>query len=113
MSAWPEAVWIVRKLERNFNFENTVNQFIDSVNDVYAGLRQDYNLEGFQSQIDNIERDLKVYIRLQKNENNLPDLPEYDDNNPFVEGAICLLVDEFDEENHQNNEEEEQEGNGG
>ena len=43
MSAWPEAVWIVKKIQQNFNFEDILNEYkadVDSARQEIAELGQ-------------------------------------------------------------------------
>lgn len=54
MSAWSEAVWIVKRLEQNFNFENQIDQYVGILNQA----RTDIN--NLKNSLDNINEAITI-----------------------------------------------------
>lgn len=89
MSAWPQAVWIVRRLQKKIDFPQLLNSYTgllnnlnDSVNGLYAGL------ENAEQAIDNLQVSV-VTISDTKTNNT----PTNNSSGNFTTGTIWLIED--------------------
>lgn len=91
MSVWPEAAWIVKKLQKNFDFGeqinyytrnlNTLNDRVNGLNTTVANLSQ--NLQQTKEQIDLSAS----VIRAVKDNNGLPSSTV-----GYTEGTLWLVL---------------------
>ena len=93
MSAWPEAVWIVRKLQANFDFEQQIANYVQDLNAINGRINNLNNkIQTDELQIANTIADLNtrvVTIRDTKTNN----LPSDTDSSTYGKGAIWLIID--------------------
>ena len=91
MSVWPEAVWIVKKLQKNFDFSeqieyytrnlNTLNGRVNDLNTTVAELNT--TLEQKQAQIDLTAS----VIRATKKNNGMPNTSD-----SYTKGTLWLVL---------------------
>lgn len=99
MSAWSQAVWIVKKLQKNFDFSkqinsytfglNTLNATVNTLNDRVA--TDEANINNFNNQITQVKNQILnravTLVATKKSSGNEPDTTKsYDD------GAIWLVI---------------------
>lgn len=83
MSAWSEAVWIVKRLEKNFNFGVQISQYVGALNQVNT------EINNLKTILDDIN-DTTVTIAAKKKINE----EEPDTNIPAIEGAVWFVLSE-------------------
>ena len=91
MSAWPQAVWIVKKLQNNFDFNNQIYKYVENLN----GLNTTVN--GVNTKIINLSNELDQtkaqidltasVIRASKSNNNTPSSTQ-----GFAKGTLWLVI---------------------
>lgn len=89
MSAWPQAVWIVRRLQKKIDFPQLLNSYTKLLNDLNIDVNGLYtSLEAAEQEIDNLQ--VSVVTISDTKTNNTPT------NNPsgnFTTGTIWLIED--------------------
>lgn len=87
MSAWPEAVWVYKKLQNNFNFTQQVKNYTDAMEEALIAIEKD------SQQLSEYNDDVrKLFFNVVKEEN--WNQQTIDPN----EGYYYLIVDELVEE---------------
>lgn len=92
MSAWPEAVWIVRKLQANFDFEEEINNYtirLNSLNEKVNNLNDRVANDQLSAQATRTELlNRVVTIRAKKaSSGNVPDTSQ-----SYSKGAIWIVI---------------------
>ena len=85
MSAWPQAVWIVKKLQKNFDFTDTVNYYTVQLNTLNG------RINNLIDRVENDERELTsrvVTFFSTANSDNTPSNPPSD----YGKGTIWLVL---------------------
>lgn len=99
MSVWPQAVWIVKKLQKNFDFSKQINNYTFGLNTLNATVNtlnnrvatDEAKINNFDNQINQVKSQLLTravtIVATKKSSGNEPDTTkEYND------GAIWLVV---------------------
>lgn len=94
MSAWPEAVWVVKKLQQNFNFTSQLNRYTDQLNAL--NLRINGLIDRVSTDEDNLENtktilENKIVTFFANSEEGNPSGTELPDN--FGKGTIWLVTE--------------------
>ncbi len=93
MSAWPEAVWIVKKLQSNFNFTSQLNRYTDQLNALNSRINglidkvslDENNLESTRAILQN-----KMVTFFAESNNGIPTGSNLPDS--FEKGTIWLVT---------------------
>lgn len=94
MSAWPEAVWIVKKLQSNFNFTSQLSRYTDQLNALNSRINglidrvslDENNLESTRASLQN-----KVVTFFADSSNGIPTGSNLPDS--FGKGTIWLVTE--------------------
>lgn len=100
MSAWPEAAWIVKKLQKNFDFSEQITYYTQNltalnnrVNELNDTIENDEDIiSALNTRIENMKQQtqsMNSTIRARKDGNNLPE--GYDDTQ-YNTGTIWLIL---------------------
>lgn len=100
MSAWPQAAWIVKKLQKNFDFSseityytqnlNTLNGRVNALNSAIAA--DEVVMESFEDNLDIIEQQLDKMasvIRAKKSQSGVPEGTSLSD---YAKGTLWLVL---------------------
>lgn len=100
MSAWPQAAWIVKKLQKNFDFSEQItyytqnltalNNRVNNLNDIIQNNQDTISI--LNQRIENIKQQtylMNSAIRAKKSTNNLP---EGYDSTQYSVGTIWLIL---------------------
>lgn len=89
MSAWPQAVWIVRRLQKKIDFPQLLNSYTGFLNNLNDSVNHLYtNLENTEQAIDNLQVSV-VTISDTKTNNT----PTNNSSGNFTTGTIWLIED--------------------
>lgn len=91
MSAWPEAVWIVKKFEQNTEIEQTVNNFYEVVDSINSDLQTESDrINEIQRQIGSMEAGTVLIS------DDIPPAIDSSTQQPIVyaENTICFIYEE-------------------
>ena len=89
MSAWPEAVWIVKKFEKGFDIENLINVYNNSAGILKNNFNQANNLlEDLQNRVESAVTNTAGIIVNQSQP------PSQSQGISFYNGLICFVYDQ-------------------
>ncbi len=94
MSAWPQAVWIVRKLQKNFDFTEKIIEYATEINSL-NGRVNDLNitLQRDEDRLSDIEQNIKIITStIRDTKDNTTNLPSHYSSDEYDEGTIWLIV---------------------
>ena len=61
MSAWPEAAWIVKKIQKNFDFEDILNEYVRNLNSLNSRINSLNTIVlGFNEQLEQAEEQAEL-----------------------------------------------------
>lgn len=84
MSAWPQAVWIVRRLEDKISFQINVDAYTEKLNTLNGRVNQ-LNTRVSQAQ-------MKSITIIAEDDNNNPNHPKDIQSSSYGENAIWLII---------------------
>lgn len=92
MSSWPQAVWIVKKLQKNFDFGEQITYYtqnLNTLNDRIINLNS--NLTGLESNLENVQEDLSLrvsaFVAGKVNDN-----PDISQDTTYSKGTIWFVA---------------------
>ena len=98
MSAWPEAVWIVKKMQENFDFENLLQQYKNDVNAYLVASNIDYLINKYNILLDDVNENIlnktMTYTASSFENRDNPESPEYIPEEQLANGVICLIIEQ-------------------
>ena len=91
MSAWPQAVWIVKKLQNNFDFSEQINYYTKNLNDLNTRVnRLNESVSGLSDELEQAKEQVDLMasvIRSSKNNDGEPATSE-----EFTKGTLWLVI---------------------
>lgn len=92
MSSWPQAVWIVKKLQKNFDFGEQITYYtqnLNTLNDRIISLNS--NLTGLEGNLEDVQQDLSArasaFVATKVNGN-----PDIDQDVTYSKGTIWFVA---------------------
>lgn len=96
MSAWPEAVWIVKQLKKYFNINDLMNSYTIQLNDVRARMNTAIgNLNTDQAKLEaaKVELKNKIYTIAAKSANSSNTKPENIEQSDYNRDTIWFVLE--------------------
>lgn len=96
MSAWTQAAWIVKKIQKNFDFSAEINNYIEQLEGLLPDINNiDEELSILQNKIDNFEQDFNnITIVAKRTNNDKPAGYENYEIDDFKNGTLWLILNE-------------------
>ena len=95
MSSWPEAVWIVKKLQRNFDFSSQITFYTNNLNTLNDRILQlNSNVVSLEGQIDTLDDSLNAKVSsfvAKNNGTSANPIPNVGSSTTFAKGTIWFV----------------------
>lgn len=99
MSSWSEAVWIVKKLQKNFDFTNQITRYTQSLNNTNGNVNRlndevaecNNKVENFNNELDRVVAQLDIKCSTISARETSNGSPEGYSSQQYAKGTIWLI----------------------